>query len=193
MRRVGGAKENFLTLIRIFDTFTFYGADVALLAGLTAGATQLVKMTLFKRAQKKLVTFLPFILGTLFYACYAALRNLSFQYLLTEYTSVLEHGISVGAVSTLYYVLYEQCVRVKSGTSESEKVITALIENYVPAENVEKTAKAIAEAIEKDVTGNGAKKAEEIILSLGGENLNEADVKLLCRLIVETLAHVNVR
>lgn len=192
MRSVGARRRNFLTLIRIFDTFTFYGVDVVLLAFLTAGLTQVVKVTLFKRAQKKLVTFLPFIIGTLLYAIYAGLKNLSFYYVLTEYTEILEHGISVGAVATLYYVLYEQFVRVKTNATESERVIGTLIENYVPKENVEKVSKAIAEAIEKDVTGNGAKKAEEIILSYGGEELKESDVQLLCRLIIETLAHINV-
>ena len=164
---------------------------MVLLAFLTAGITQAVKVTLFKRAQKKLITFLPFIIGTLTYAIYAGLKNLSFYYVLTEYTEILEHGISVGAVSTLYYVLYEQFVRVKTNTTEAERVIGTLIENYVPKENVEKASRAIAQAIEKDVTGNGAKKAEEIILSYG-EDLKEGDVQLLCRLIIETLAHINV-
>lgn len=186
-----GREGDFLTLIRIFDTFTFYGVDVVLLAFLTAGITQAVKVTLFKRAQKKLITFLPFIIGTLTYAIYAGLKNFSFYYVLSEYTEILEHGISVGAVSTLYYVLYEQFVRVKTNSTEAERVIGTLIENYVPKGNVEKASKAIAEAIEKDVTGNGAKKAEEIILSYG-EDLKEGDVQLLCRLIIETLAHINV-
>ena len=78
-----------MTFIEIIDTFTFYGVDVALLAMLTAAATQRLKMTLFKNAKKKLVTFLPFMIGTLFYAVYAAVRNLSFFYIFEEYTAVL--------------------------------------------------------------------------------------------------------
>lgn len=192
IRAASGAKEINLSFIKIIDTFTFYGIDISLLATLTVLLTQLLKVTLFRRAQKKLVTFLPFIIGTFAYAVYAAVRNLSFCYLLDEYVSILEHGISVGAVSTLYYILYEQFVR-RSNLSETEKIISTLIEGYIPSEHVEKAAKAVAEAIERDVTGNGAKRAEEILTEYSGGEINERDVHLLSRLIIETLAHLTTK
>ena len=123
-----------------------YGFDIGGLAVITSFLTQLFKNLLFKNKQKKLATFLPFILGTLLYAVYAAVRNLSFVYLIENYVSVLEHGISVGAVATLYYVLYEQFVRVKDNLSETESVISTLIEGFVPSKNVEAAAKAVAAA-----------------------------------------------
>lgn len=180
-----------MTFIEIIDTFTFYGVDVILLAGATALLTQLLKKTLFKRAQKKIVTFLPFVLGTVLYAVYAAVRNLSVCYVFEEYTAILEHGISVGATATLFYVMYEQFVRNKKGLSETEGVIATLIEGYVPEDKIESAAKAVAEAIQKDVTGNGASKAEEILTEFSGGEIGERNVKLLCKLIIETLAHMN--
>lgn len=181
-----------MSFIQIINTFTFYGFDVAALALLTSLATQLVKKLLFKRA-KKLVTFMPFMLGTLFYAVYAAVRNLSVFYLLDEYVSVLEHGISVGAIATLYYVLYEQFVREKSGLSETEKVISTLIEGYVPTDSLEAAAKAVAEAIERDVTGNGALRTQEILTEFSNGEITERDIQLLSRLIIETLAHLTTK
>ena len=180
-----------MSFIRIIDAFTFYGVDVVLLAAATAALTQVLKITLFRRAKKKIVTFLPFAIGTLLYAAYAAVRNLSFFYLIDEYVSVLEHGVSVGAVATLYYVLYEQFIREKNNLSASENVIATLIAGYVPADDVERAAKAIAEAIERDVTGGGAKRAEEILAEFAGGN-GEIDIRLLSKLIIETLAHMNV-
>ena len=179
-----------MSLIQIFNTFTFYGIDVLLLAFATAGATQLLKITLFKKANKKLITFLPFIIGTLFYAVYAAVYNLSFFYVVKEYTSVLEHGISVGAAATLYYVLYEQFVREKDSLSSTEKVISTLIEGYVPSDCLEQAAKEVAEAIQKDVTGNGATRAQEILAEYTGGEISEKDIQLLSKLIIETLAHM---
>ena len=186
-----GRKGEILTFIEIIDTFTFYGVDVLLLAIATAGLVQLLKITLFKKAQKKLLTFLPFIIGTLLYAIYATIRHLSFCYVFEEYASVLEHGISVGAAATLYYVLYEQFVREKKGLSEAEQIIYALIEKYLPKENVEKAAKAVAEAIERDVTGNGAVRAKEILTEYSDGEISENDIQLLARLIIETLAHIS--
>lgn len=181
-----------MSLIQIFNTFTFYGPAVTALALATALVTQLIKKTLLARAQKKLVTFLPFMLGTLLYAVYAAVCNLSLRFLIDEYVSVIEHGFSVGAVATLYYVLYEQFIRVKSGLSETEKVIAALIEGYVPTDSVEAAAKAVAEAIARDVTGSGAARAREILAEYAGE-ISERDLQLLSKLIIETLAHLTTR
>ena len=181
--------EKFLSFIRIFSTFTFYSIDISCLALATSLLTQLLKKLIFK-TNKKLVTFLPFVLGTLFYAAYAAVRNLSLSYLLDEYISVLEHGISVGAVTTLYYVLYEQFVRTKSSFSQTEKVISTLIEGYVPTDKLEEAAKSIAEAISRDVTGNGAARTQEILCRFSSGEMNERDLQLLSKLIIETLAHL---
>ncbi len=72
----------------------------------------------------------------------------------------------------------------------TESVIATLIEGYVPAEGVEEVAAEIASAIERDVCGDGAKKAAEI-LAARSSDVSEADVKLLAKLIIETLAHMN--
>jgi hypothetical protein len=89
------------------------------------------------------------------------------------------------------YVWYEQFIREQENSSVTEGVIATLIEGYVPTDEVESTAKQIAEAIQKDVTGDGAKKAAEIICASCDEDVTERDVTLLAKLIIETLAHLN--
>ena len=182
-----------MSFIQIFSTFTFYGLDISLLALLTVTVTQVIKKTVLKNAQKKLITFIPFMLGTLFYAVYAGLRHLSFCYILNEYVSIMEHGISVGAVATLFYIMYEQFVRVKSGLSETESVIATLIEGFVPTDSVEEAAKEVAKAIERDVTGNGATKAQEILAEYSHGEADERDLQLLAKMIIETLVHLTTK
>ncbi len=179
-----------MSIIQIIDTFTFYGIDVLLLAAATAVFVQILKISVFRKLKKKLLTFLPFVCGTLFYSAYAAIRELSLFYVLENYVLILEHGISVGAAATLIYVLYEQFVRDKKGISVAESVVKTLIEGYVPTEKTKTVARLIAEAIEKDVTGNGAKRAAEIIAENSEEQINERDIALLSKLIIETLAHL---
>ncbi len=180
-----------MTIIQIIDAFTFYGLDIIVLAAATCLIVQLLKKTLFKNCDRKIMTFLPFAIGCLLYAAYAALRNLSFVYLVQNYVSVLEHGFSVGALSTVVYVFFEQFLRGKKCVSATQSVIATLIEGYVPDDDTEKVASQIAEAIAKDVTGDGAKKTAEILGANCAEDLSEKDVKLLAKLIIETLAHVN--
>lgn len=182
-----------MTTIEIIDAFTFYGIDVILLAALTTVIVQVLKSTLLKKIPKKLVTFLPFLIGTLFYAIYAAIKNMSFFYIFDEYVSVLEYGLSVGSLSTLLYVLYEQFVREKNGLTTTESVISTLIEGYVPEDSINEVAKLLAEAVERDVTGNGAKRIAEILTDNTDGNTTDGDITLLAKLIIETLAHMNTQ
>ncbi|MDE6585428.1 MAG: hypothetical protein K2K80_01950 [Clostridia bacterium] len=182
-----------MTILQIIDAFTFYGIDVILLAALTAITVQIFKVTFLKKLKRKLLTFLPFIIGTLFYAAYVAAVNCSICYIIKEHISVLEHGISVGALATLLYVMYEQFVRDKKSASPAEGVIATLIDGYVPDGRTEEVASLIAEAIQRDVTGDGAIRAAEILTENSAGEINERDIKLLSKLIIETLAHVNLR
>ena len=58
MRSAGRARlrqgEKFLTVIQIIDAFAFYGADVILLAFVTALTVQICKATFLKKINKKL-------------------------------------------------------------------------------------------------------------------------------------------
>lgn len=181
-----------MTILEIIDAFTFYGLDVIALAALTCATVQILKITLLKNCRKKIFTFAPFVIGSLLYAGYAALINLSFNYLLDNYVLILEHGFSVGALSTLIYVWYEQFMRDKKAASATEGVIATLIDGYVPDDSVEEIAAQIAAAIEKDVTGDGAKKTAEILTAAAnGEQVSGNDIKMLSRLIIETLAHIS--
>jgi hypothetical protein len=180
-----------LTIIEIIDTFTFYGIDVILLAAATCIIVQLMKATLLKNCKKKVITFLPFFIGGVLYAIYAGIYNFSFVYLLNNFTQILEHGFGVGSLSTVIYVWYEQFIREKDVVSGTVGVISTLIEGYVPTNLIEETAEKIAEAIQKDVTGDGANKAAEILTSNMSEGITERDITLLSKLIIETLAHLS--
>lgn len=187
-RPLGG---NFLTIFQILDTFTFFGVDIVFLATLTTIAVQILKKTLFKNAQKKILTFMPFAIGTFLYAIFSAVKNLDIFFVFQNYVFIMEHGFSVGVLATLLYVLYEQFVRKNDSLSTTEGIISTLIEAYVPLSSLTAVSKEIAAAIEKDVTGSGAKKACEIILANTDKELSETDLNLLSKLIIETLAHLN--
>lgn len=181
-----------MTIIQVIDTFTFYGLDVIALAAATCIFVQLAKITFFKKRRKQALTFLPFIVGSLLYAGYAALLHLSIEFVADNYVEVIEHGFSVGALSTVIYVWYEQFMRGKKSVSATEGVIATLIDGYVPDEQTESIAARIAQAIERDVTGDGAKKIADILSENHPEEVTEKDIKMLSRLIIETLAHISI-
>lgn len=182
-----------MTVIEIIDTFTFYGLDVIALAVATVLLVQLLKFTLFKKCQKKVLTFLPFAVGCLLYAVYAAVRNLSLYYVVQNYVAIIEHGFAVGALSTVVYVWYEQFIRNKKTASATEGVIATLIEGFVPDGKEQELAEEIALALSRDVTGDGANKIAQILSANVDEAVDEKEVTMLARLIIETLARLSIK
>lgn len=180
-----------MDIFSMIDTLTGYGADIAFISVATCAVVQILKRTILKNCQKKVLTFLPFILGTLFYAAFTAAYNLSIASIIDGLPAVCERGFTIGSLSTVMYVWYEQFVRCKTGQSATEGVISTLIEGYVPTDELESVAKSIAEAIQRDVTGDGAKKAAEILSANTSEGVSQKDITLLAKLIIETLAHLN--
>lgn len=181
-----------MTIIQIIDTLTFYGMDVILLAAATCALVQILKIALFKKRNKRVLTLLPFLIGSLLYAGYCALTHLSFKFVADNLPTVLEYGFSVGALSTVIYVWYEQFMREKKSADATEGVIATLIKGYVPDELTESVAAEIAQAISRDVTGDGAKKIADILCENHPEEVTENDIRMLSRLIVETLAHISI-
>lgn len=182
-----------MSFLKIIDAFSFYGIDTALLAALTCIIVQILKKTVMKNFKKKVITFLPFITGCVLFAAYVCACKLNFCYLLDNYVDVLERGFTVGALSTVIYVWYEQFIREKDSVSATEGIIATLVEGYVPTDATEAVARQIADAIQKDVTGDGAKKTAEILAENSDEGVTEKDITLLSKLIIETLAHLTTR
>lgn len=187
----GPFKGEKLTIIKIIDTFAFYGIDTLLIAALTALTVQLFKATFLKKVKKRLLTFLPFFMGTLYYAAYTAIINLSITPVLNDYLSILEHGLSVGAAATLLYVMYEQFVRGDVSATAAESVIITLIGGYVADQSVNSVAKLIAKSLSGDIAGDGVKKISDLIADHAAEGITERDVALLTKLIIETMARIN--
>ena len=185
------AKEYFVTIIQLINTFTFYGIDIVLLAVLTTITVATIKKLFFKKASKKLLTFLPFIIGTLFYCVYSALFNLSFTPLINGITEHLEKGASVGATATVLYVIYEQFVRGDNSTPLSESVAKTILEGYVKSDDLDSVAKSTYEAIANDVTGSALERVRKIISEHAEEGISEGEILLLAKTLCDTLAHLN--
>lgn len=185
------AKEYFVTIIQLINTFTFYGIDVVLLAVLTTITVAIIKKLFFKKASKKLLTFLPFIIGTLFYCGYSALVNMSFSPVINGFSEHLEKGFAVGATATIFYVVYEQFVRGDSSTPLSESVAKTILEGYVKSDDLDSVAKSVSEAVLNDVTGSASERIRRIISEHADESTDEREILLLAKTLYDTLLHLN--
>ena len=89
-----------LQIAAIFDKF---GADVLALGALAYVLTLILKKTLLKKAPKKYLTFVPFLLGILLYA--------AFSFFIHWQAPPVQETLQKGGAATVIHVVYEQFLR----------------------------------------------------------------------------------
>ena len=176
-----------MSIFRFVDTFTCYGADVAGLAVLAAILTQVLKKTLLKNADKKLITFIPFAAGILLYAARMAIEDIGLFCSADAYLTLFERGIYVGALATAGYVMYEQFLRGKS-CLKSEDVIAEMIKGHVKEGEEQKVAEQIFAV---GMSDDRLKLIADILYANAEENSDEGEISALAAAVASTLDILN--
>ena len=134
-----------MTALQFFHALRTFGADVLLLALGVTLLTSLLKKTVMKSFNKKTFVFLPFAIGIILYAVYAALVSWSPDPFSKDLLLTVEKGSSCGLAANLYYVLYEQFFRASKSAQKTDPLYP-LLDGIVPDD---KKAEAAAALIEK--------------------------------------------
>ncbi len=143
-----------MTILQYLSAFRLFGGDVLVLGLAVTIAVSVLKKTALKNAPKKLFVFLPFALGTIVFAAFRCLAELSAAPLTNDLAATFEGGFACGCAATLYYVVYEQFLRVKqsaAGNAENAAAENAATENTATSENA---------------PTDGARSAEETVRTL---------------------------
>lgn len=157
-----------MTILQYMSAFRLFGGDVLVLGLAVTIAVSVLKKTALKNAPKKLFVFLPFALGTIVFAAFRCLAELSAAPLTSDLAATFEGGFACGCAATLYYVVYEQFLRVKQsaagnaenaaaentgsaenaptdGARSAEETVRTLLKTFVSAETAEEAAKALSD------------------------------------------------
>lgn len=145
-----------MTILQYLSAFRLFGGDVLVLGLAVTIAVSVLKKTALKNAPKKLFVFLPFALGTIVFAAFRCLAELSAAPLASDLAATFEGGFACGCAATLYYVVYEQFLRVKQSAAGNAENAAAAAENAA-AEN---TGSA------ENAPTDGARSAEETVRTL---------------------------
>ena len=133
-----------MTALQFFNAFRAFGADILLLALGVTLVTSLLKKTVMKNCNKKVFVFLPFAIGLVVYAAYAALVTLSADPFTKNLVETVEKGFACGLAATMYYVLYEQFIRSPKSTANLDPLYT-LLGGFVPEERRQEAAGQLIE------------------------------------------------
>ena len=143
-----------MTILQYLSAFRLFGGDVLVLGLAVTIAVSVLKKTALKNAPKKLFVFLPFALGTIVFAAFRCLAELSAAPITSDLAATFEGGFACGCAATLYYVVYEQFLRVKQSAAGNA-------ENTAAAENA-----AAENAAAENAPTDGARSAEETVRTL---------------------------
>lgn len=163
------------------DLFAFleylrqFNVDVLVIGVAVWGLTELLKNTLLKKVDRKYLTFVPFVLGALLYAAYAACTG-GFAAGAAAVGGVIAEGMTCGAVATVIHIVCER-LGGKGEVSVRAACVQALLADYaaVTAEQAE----ALAAAFERE--------AEEEAMSLLSDLVGESAAQALYPLLERTL------
>lgn len=179
-----------MTALQFFDALRTFGADVLLLALGVTLLTSLLKKTVMKNCNKRVFVFLPFAIGLIVYAAFAALVTMSANPFTKNLSQTTEKGLSCGLAATLYYVVYEQFVRSPKGTGKLDPLY-ALLDGFVPEE---KKAEAIAFLNKKSF---GVKKEQlppivrEAFISYAAPELSATEIDAAILILVKYFSVLN--
>lgn len=176
-----------MTILQYLSAFRLFGGDVLVLGLAVTIIVSVLKKTVLKNASKKLFVFAPFVLGTLLFAAYRCLAELSAAPLTSDAAATFEGGFACGCAATLYYVVYEQFLRVKQSaggadTVPAETAHAAGNADMVPTDSAD--ARTLAALLEPFISAGAAKNAAADILAGRAELAREA----FAAFVRETLA-----
>ena len=143
-----------MTITQYFSAFRLFHADTLLLALGVTLTCSLLKKTVLQRVPKRIIVFLPFLLGLAFFAAYRAVKTGGQLCFLSEIPEILEGGFASGCAATLYYNIYEQFVRKKpDDAAMAVSPLLPVLEGIVDGDRAEEAANALYEG-GKDLTGD---------------------------------------
>ena len=154
-----------------------YSAEILLIAILTCITTQTVKK-LVPEKFKTLVGYLPFVIGSIFYAVYCLIFSMP-----VDFGTSLNKGVQAGGVATLLYVFFKH---INSSKFDAKKAIKDLLKGILTSEAVSNVSELIMNNFSKDVTD------EELLVSVTDILKNNTEIEsdvleVVAKLIKQTL------
>ena len=156
----------FLSYIRQFNV------DVLVIGVAVWGLNKLLQNTLLKKVDGKYLTFVPFVLGALLYAAYAACTG-AFSQGAAAVGGVIAEGMTCGAVATVIGIICDK-VSAEEGPSVRAACVQTLVGEFCAI--TEQQAEEIAAAFLRD-----ADEARSLLTEAVGESAAQSLFPLLER------------
>lgn len=164
------------------EIFARYGLDVALISIFCAALCAVLKRTALKN-KPRAVTIVAYIFGTLVYAIYESVREGDALYAFENFSSVIEHGLSVGTLSVLLCIATDRFLG--GGSATAQDAVAEILKGWVLS-GKEKTCADRIISLAQTKDGDELKEAaKEAISEYIAEGLSDTEITLITALACE--------
>lgn len=174
----------------MFNAFENYSFEVLFLALAVVVITSFVKRVIFRNKYKKIITFVPFLVGIGLQLLYKYIVTKSALSILCAQT--VKAGIITGGVGTVYYVFYEQFIRGKKVIEFSlpKLAVEGILSAIVVKEKISEAAAEITETVKNNLHDKGYCQSAiyDILSGKLISGVTNQDIIAYSKLIITTLS-----
>ena len=171
------------TITNIFSQLSVMGLDIPFIALIVFILTNILKKFV-PTSRSSIIVLIPFVLGIIFHFLYSKFIIFSFSF-----DDLLNKGLKIGGIATLYYAIVKQLF---SGKANISKIISNILKGIVSPTSIEKTTKSILKELN---LGQDNELSSEAIFNIiaGNASISESECNALTSIVMKAFEETKTK
>lgn len=171
------------TITNFFGHLSVMGLDIPFIALIVYILTNILKKFV-PSSRSNVIILIPFVLGVIFYFLYS-----KFIVCLFTFDDLLNKGLKIGGIATLYYAIAKQLFSNKANVS---KIISNILKGIVSPTTIEKTTKSILKELN---LGQDSQISADAIYNIiaGNASISESECNALTSIVIKAFEETKTK
>lgn len=171
------------TITNFFGHLSVMGLDIPFIALIVYILTNILKKFV-PSSRSNVIILIPFVLGVIFYFLYS-----KFIVCLFTFDDLLNKGLKIGGIATLYYAIAKQLFSNKANVS---KIISNILKGIVSPTTIEKTTKSILKELN---LGQDSQISADAIYNIiaGNASISESECNALTSILIKAFEETKTK
>ena len=171
------------TITNFFGHLSVMGLDIPFIALIVYILTNILKKFV-PSSRSNVIILIPFVLGVIFYFLYS-----KFIVFVFTFDDLLNKGLKIGGIATLYYAIAKQLFSNKANVS---KIISNILKGIVSPTTIEKTTKSILKELN---LGQDSQISADAIYNIiaGNASISESECNALTSIVIKAFEETKTK
>ncbi len=171
------------TITNFFGHLSVMGLDIPFIALIVYILTNILKKFV-PSSRSNVIILIPFVLGVVFYFLYGKFIVCTFSF-----DDLLNKGLKIGGIATLYYAIVKQLF---SGKANVSKIISNILKGIVSPTTIEKTTKSILKELN---LGQDSQISTDAIYNIiaGNASISESECNALTSIVIKAFEETKTK